>query len=47
MVFFNKGISIKVAEPIVNPIILFSANFKALKMKVNRIEKIRSDGCCK
>ena len=29
-----------------NPIIVFAANLKVLKNKVNRIEKLRSDGCC-
>ena len=36
----------KVAEQIVNPIIVFAANFIVLKNEKNRIEKLRSDGCC-
>ena len=39
----------KLTEQIVNPghnFIFFVANFKVLKMKVNRIEKLRNDGCC-
>ena len=40
MIFFNKCISIQITEQIVNPIIVFAANFKALKMKINRIEKL-------
>ena len=31
MIFFHKRISIKVTEQIVNSIIVFAANFKALK----------------
>ena len=44
---FYKCISMKVIEQIVNPILFFSANFKRFcQMKVNSIEKLRSDGCC-
>ena len=39
MIFFYKFISIKVTKQIVDPIIVFAANFKVLTMKVNRIEK--------
>ena len=49
MVFFYKCIkiaNIKVTEQIVFPIIVFAVNFKVLKKKVNRIEKLPSDGCC-
>ena len=36
----------KSTEQILNPIIVFAANQKVLKMNVNRIEKLRIDGCC-
>ena len=46
---FHKCISIKTTKQIVNPIIVtYAANFKVYKMKqfqINRIEKLRSDGC--
>ena len=32
-IFFDRSLSIKVTEQIVNPIILFAANFKTLKNK--------------
>ena len=44
MIFFYKCISIKVTEQNVNPIRVFAANFKVLKMKVNRIEKYEVTG---
>ena len=34
-----KCITVKVTEQIINQIIVFAANFKALKMKVNKMEK--------
>ena len=47
MIIFIKCFGIKFTEQIVNPIIIivFSVNFMVWKIKVNRIEKLRSDGC--
>ena len=46
MIFSYKCISIKITKEIVNPIIFFAAHFTVSgKMKVNRIEKSRSDEC--
>ena len=42
--FFYECISIKVTEQKVNPIIVFVAHFKIWKVKVKRLEKLRSDG---
>ena len=36
----------KVTEQIVNLIKVFAANLRVLKMGLNRIEKLESDGCC-
>ena len=48
MVFLCKCISTKNTEQIVNPIIIvFEANAKVFKkIKVDRIEKLQSEGCC-
>ena len=44
MIIFIKCFGIKFTEQIVNPIIII-VNFMVRKIKVNRIEKLRSDGC--
>ena len=45
MIFFYKCISIENIEKIIVYLItVFVANFKVLKMKVNRIEKLLSHG---
>ena len=46
MIFFYTCNIIKVTQQIVNPIMVFAANFTVLKMKINMLEKLRSDGCC-
>ena len=48
MVFLYKCISTKNTEQIVNPIIIvFETNAKVFKkIKVDRIEKLQSEGCC-
>ena len=45
MIFFYKCISTQNIENIIVYLItVFAVNFKVLKMKVNRIEKLRSYG---
>ena len=43
MILFYKCISIEVKEEAVNPNVVFAANFMILKIKVNKVEKLRSD----
>ena len=47
MIFCYKYISVNVTEQIVDKIIIiFAANFKVMKMKINKIGKLKSYGCC-
>ena len=46
MIFFYKSIRIKVTEQIVNPTMFSQLHLRFSKMRVNRIGKLQSDGCC-
>ena len=47
MKFCYKYISVNVTEQIVDKIIIiFAGNFRVMKMKINKIGKLKSCGCC-